>query len=73
MCSSSIVITCRPFGVGCRSRPTRSMYSRRMSVSMISARVAGVPRPDSFIASRSSSSSMSLPAVSIEERSVASV
>ena len=32
--------------------PTRSMYSRRMSVSMISARVAGVPRPRSFIASR---------------------
>ena len=45
--------------------PARSMYSRRISVSMISARVAGVPRPRSFIASRSSSSSTSLPAVSI--------
>ena len=32
---------------------------------MIAARVAGVPIPDSFIASRSSSSSTSLPAVSI--------
>ncbi len=34
LCSSSIVITCRPFGVGWRSLPTRSMYSRRMSVSI---------------------------------------
>ena len=32
---------------------------------MIAARVAGVPIPESFIASRSSSSSTSLPAVSI--------
>ena len=71
--SSSIVITCRPFGVGIRSFPPRSMYSRRISVSIVSARVAGVPRPRSFIASRSSSSSTSLPAVSIAERSVASV
>jgi len=47
--------------------------SRRISVSIVSARVAGVPRPCSFMASRSSSSSMSLPAVSIAERSVASV
>ena len=33
--------------------------------SMIAARVAGVPMPESFIASRRSSSSTSLPAVSI--------
>ena len=39
---------------------------------MIAARVAGVPMPESFIASRSSSSSTSLPAVSIapEQRRV---
>ena len=40
---------------------------------MIAARVAGVPMPDSFIASRSSASSMSLPAVSIAPSSEASV
>src|SRR5678809_1171931 len=40
---------------------------------MIAARVAGVPMPDSFIASRSSSSSTSLPAVSIAASSDASL
>ena len=40
---------------------------------MIDARVAGVPMPESFIASRSSTSSMSLPAVSIAPSSDASV
>src|SRR5919109_931012 len=60
---SSIVTTWRPFGVGWSSLETRSTYSRRISVSMISARVAGVPSPRSFIASRNSSSSTSLPAV----------
>ena len=39
---------------------------------MICARVAGVPRPFSRIASRSSSSSMSFPAPSIADSSVAS-
>ena len=73
LCSSSIPITWRPFGVAWRSLPARSMYSRRISVSIVSARVAGVPRPRSFMASRSSSSSISLPAVSIAESSVASV
>jgi len=68
-----MVITWRPFGVAWSSFPTRSTYSRRISVSIVSARVAGVPRPRSFIASRSSSSSMSLPAVSIAESSVASL
>jgi len=49
------------------------MYSRRIRTSIVSARVAGVPSPESFIASRSSSSSIRLPAVSIAESSVASV
>ena len=40
---------------------------------MIAARVAGVPIPESFIASRSPESSMSLPAVSIAPSSEASV
>src|SRR6267378_2580474 len=40
---------------------------------MICARVAGVPRPFSLMASRSSSSSTSFPAPSIADRSVASV
>ena len=40
---------------------------------MIAARVAGVPIPESFIASRSSSSSTSLPAVSIAPRRAPSV
>ena len=39
---------------------------------MIAARVAGVPIPESFIASRISSSSTSLPAVSIAPSSEAS-
>ena len=40
---------------------------------MIAARVAGVPMPDSFIASRISSSSTSLPAVSMAPSSEASL
>ena len=44
-----------------------------ISRSMIAARVAGVPMPESFIASRSSASWMSLPAVSIAASSDASV
>ena len=39
---------------------------------MIDARVAGVPIPESFIASRSSASSISLPAVSMAPSSDAS-
>ena len=39
---------------------------------MVAARVAGVPMPASFIASAASSSSTSLPAVSIARRSVPS-
>ena len=62
-----------PFSVACSARPSRSMYSRLTSRSMIDARVAGVPMPESFIASRSSASSISLPAVSIAPSSEASV
>ena len=39
---------------------------------MIAARVAGVPMPESFICSRSASSSSSLPAASIAPSSDAS-
>jgi hypothetical protein len=49
------------------------MYFSAIRPSMICARVAGVPRPFSAIASRSSSSSISLPAPSIALSSVASV
>ncbi len=49
------------------------MYSRFSSTSMIAARVAGVPRPFSFMASESSFSSSVLPAVSMAVSSVASV
>ena len=42
-------------------------------IPMVSARVAGVPRPRSFMASAMASSSTSLPAPSMAERSVASV
>ena len=58
--------------VGISSRPSRSMYFSLIRPSMIAARVAGVPRPFSCIASRSSSSSISLPAPSIAPSSVAS-
>ena len=61
-----------PFSVATSERPSRSMYSRFTSSSMIEARVAGVPMPESFIASRSSASSTSLPAVSIAPSSEAS-
>ena len=62
-----------PFSVATSERPSRSTYSRLTSSSMIDARVAGVPMPESFIASRSSASSTSLPAVSIAPSSDASV
>ena len=62
-----------PSGVATRWFFSRAMYSRRNSVSMIDARVAGVPRLVSFIAARSASSSMRLPAVSMAPSSVASV
>ncbi len=55
------------------SRPSRRRYSSASNPSMVAARVAGVPRPFPAIASRKSSSSISLPAPSIALSSVASV
>ena len=49
------------------------MYLSAINRSIMVARVAGVPNPLSFIASASSSSSTSLPALSIAESRVASV
>ncbi len=72
-CSPRRRITWIPFSVARSARPSRSMYPTSISRSMIAARVAGVPIPESFIASRSSASSMSFPAASIAPRSEASV
>jgi hypothetical protein len=71
--SGICAIKLSPSGVATRWFRSRAMYSRRNNVSMIDARVAGVPRPVSFIAARSASSSMRRPAVSIAPSSVASV
>ena len=70
--SPSILMRPTPFSVARRLRPSRSMYSASTRRSMVAARVAGVPMPASFIASAASSSSTSLPAVSIARRSVPS-
>ncbi len=69
----SSVISWKALAVGTSSRPSRSMYFSAIRPSMVCARVAGVPRPFSRIASRSSSSSISLPAPSMALSSVASV
>jgi len=69
----SSVMSWKALAVGTSSRPSRSMYFSLIRPSMVAARVAGVPRPFSFMASRSSSSSMSLPALSMALSSVASV
>ncbi len=53
--------------------PFRATYPTWMMRSMMAARVAGVPNPDPFICSLSSSSSMVLPACSIENSKEASV
>jgi hypothetical protein len=50
-----------------------TIYSRENNVSMILARVAGVPIPDSLMASRSASSVNSFPQVSIADNKLASV
>ena len=55
-----------PFSVGTSFFCWRTIYSRLSRVSMMAARVAGVPIPLSFIAWRIVSSSISLPAVSDE-------
>lgn len=57
--------TASPFSVGTSSFFSLQMYSRAKRVSIIAARVAGVPMPDSFMASRSASSSTSRAAISI--------
>ena len=67
------VIKENAFAVGVSSRPSRRTYFSWIRPSMIWARVAGVPSPFSRIASRSSSSSIVLPAPSIAESSVASL
>jgi hypothetical protein len=69
----SRVISWKALAVGISSRPSRSMYFSVIRPSMMAARVAGVPRPFSAMASRSSSSSISLPAPSMADSSVASV
>ena len=69
----SSVISWKDLAVGISSRPSRNMYFSVIKPSMVAARVAGVPRPFSFIAARNSSSSINLPAPSIADSSVASV
>jgi hypothetical protein len=69
----SSVISWKALAVGTSSRPSRSMYFSLIRPSIVCARVAGVPRPFSRIAWRSSSSSISLPAPSIALSRVASV
>ena len=70
-CTTSI--SWMPLSVASRFFPLRTIYSRFSSTSIIEARVAGVPRPLSFMASDSSFSSSVLPAVSIAVSSVPSV
>ena len=63
-----------PFSVGMSDFFTRTRYSLLSRVSMMAARVAGVPMPQSFNACRASSSSTpSRPAVSIAASRVLSV
>ncbi|MNO89674.1 hypothetical protein D3C76_811650 [compost metagenome] len=66
-------IAVRPFCVMAIFLPCISMYPTFFSRSIVAARVAGVPRPESFMASRSSSSSICFPALSIARSSVPSV
>ncbi|MNS78953.1 hypothetical protein D3C72_1125900 [compost metagenome] len=68
----SSVMSWKALAVGMSSRPSRSMYFSAISPSMVAARVAGVPRPFSCMASRSSSSSIVLPAPSMAPSRVAS-
>ena len=63
--SLTTAYTASPLSVGTSDFFSRLTYSRAKSVSMMAARVAGVPMPASFIASRSASSDSSRPAVSI--------
>ena len=71
--ASSVSNNPNAFAVGTSSRPIRRTYSSEISVSMVAARVAGVPKPLSPIASRNASSSNVFPAPSMALSSVASV
>ena len=68
---TSISIT--PLSVAFRVFPRRDAYPTLISRSMMAARVAGVPIPLPFIRRTSSSSSRSLPAVSMAASRLASV
>ena len=68
-----MIVLEKAFAVATSSRTLRCKYSSVIKPSMIAARVAGVPRPFSCMASRNSSSSMNLPAPSIAVSSVASL
>jgi len=70
---STVEISAIPFSVASRAFPCLARYFRSSSVSMIPARVAGVPSPVSRMASESSFSSSAFPAVSMAVSSVASV
>ncbi|MCY1225009.1 hypothetical protein D9M72_371920 [compost metagenome] len=69
----SSVISWNALAVGISSRPSRTRYFSVSRPSMMAARVAGVPRPLPAMASRSASSSTSLPAPSMADSSVASL
>ena len=69
----SRVISWKALAVGINSRPSRIRYFSANRPSIIAARVAGVPRPFPAMASRRSSSSTSLPALSMADNNVASL
>ena len=68
-----VSISCMPVGVGSTCFFFLSMYLRLNKVSIILARVEGLPIPFSFMSSRISSSSTCFPAVSMALSKVASV
>ena len=69
----TVAISAVPRGVARSALPSRLRYWRLSKVSMMSARVAGVPNPRSFIAADSSLSSKVRPADSIAVSKAASV
>jgi hypothetical protein len=71
--ASTTSINPMPRSVGCNTLPSRVTYCRLSKVSMMLARVAGVPNPLSFMAADSSFSSSVLPAVSIAVSNMASL
>ena len=70
--TGSLSMTSIPRSVGTSCFLLRRTYSRRISVSIVAARVAGVPSPQSFIAARRASSSIVLPADSMDASKLAS-